>query len=1410
MDIVLEVRATSAKKTLKINKYFENAYLVDWWDWTTWNLTTHTTHTYATSGTYNIILSLTWWADRWTFQNVSKPLVPKDWTTVTEVKITSMPSLAGGFGANATAPWNYFFDHFNRNWAIESLSDESFKTDNIETAGYNFFSYFNSHWAITSLPEWSFKTDNIETAGYNFFSYFNSNWKLTSLPEWSFRFSTWLTTVGNEFFSYFNSNWALIRLPDESFKTENITTVGYRFFSAFNANWQLTSLPTWSFKIDNIETVGHSFFSAFNNGWKLRSLPVWSFNTSNITTAGGGFFEAFNGGWQLTSLPEWSFDTSNITTVGNNFFSSFNDGWKLWSLPVWSFKTENIKTAGEKFFSRFNYNWALTSLPAWSFKIDNISWSVGTWFFSSFNAYWALVRLPDESFKTDNISWSVGSTFFDFFNRNWALTSLPEWSFKIDNITIVGNNFFAAFNEKWALESLPAWSFKTENIKTVGDSFFHSFNLRWAITSLPEWSFDLSHITTVGNYFFSYFNSNWALIRLPEWSFDLSHITTVGNYFFSYFNSNWALIRLPEWSFDLSHITTVGNYFFSYFNNDWHIITIPDSFKLTSVAYNKTNAYYNAFNSSNYTFNRNVSELVEWITPPSSDRDTFSDNQLWKCGVDDNWLVNPNNACKPLVIYNSNGWSTTPSSVMVEKNTQILLPNVNREGYTFIWWYTELEWWERVWWYNSSYMVTEDIILYAHWEENPTVTFDANGWTTVPSQSMEKNEKITKPNNPKKEWWVFAWWYKDKELIDEWDFDNDVVTEDMTLYAKRGIWWITYIPEKELIKIQIWDKSYYIRDKNVWAEITWWLWDYMKFELIEYNLESYIQELSQNWQYATEEEMLNSPEFLWYCSEQFWKEITTFDGCVGEFNNTQSSLTEDSYFANEKSRWNYYFWWNNNSAKYEEFNFWDQNKVTLPETLVERWFTGAKIENLDAWWREWENNSNLCDASKWEYLPTANDWENVMTMWSNIRWYSIFWEDGSDYKVSYIYDDIKEFPFSMKEFQEELMIPEMWGIYKNWENLRRVEVPPLWTALDDEENLWLFYVVVSDDDWYFYELKKDSSLMDEISIYAWQVRCFVNPINVTFDSKWWSSVQSQELFVWDKVEKPSNPSKTWYTFAWWYKDENMIEEFDFDAETVSSEITLYAKWNEKQQEQPSWNNYSGWWGSRSSSPSKADTHGSAEDNPSVTKVTAPFERGAQESANDGSPISKGDTFTTQSVGVAERGSLGMENYNSNYSTEMQQAYNFAKANWITTQSNIKNANMDWKLTRIQMAKMLSYYAINVLGQKPDLTKWTHKFVDVSVGLDNKYDNWVSLAYNLWIMWQNMQHNKFRPNSYVTRAEFVTALSRMIYGIKDGTWKTKYYEPHMNKLKKEWVITNTNPNMKESRGYVMLMLMRSAK
>ena len=165
-----------------------------------------------------------------------------------------------------------------------------------------------------------------------------------------------------------------------------------------------------------------------------------------------------------------------------------------------------------------------------------------------------------------------------------------------------------------------------------------------------------------------------------------------------------------------------------------------------------------------------------------------------------------------------------------------------------------------------------------------------------------------------------------------------------------------------------------------------------------------------------------------------------------------------------------------------------------------------------------------------------------------------------------------------------------------------------------------------------------------------------------------------------------------------------------------------------------------------------------------------------------------------------------------YSTEFQQAYQFAKWNWITTMPTIQKAQMNTPLTRIAMAKMLSQYAVNVLWKAPDLSKWVVKFNDVTDKMDKDYDDGVTLAYQLWIMWQNMPWNKFRPNDEVTRAEFATALSRLLYSTSDWKYQStsKYYEPHMQKLKQEWIITNTDPKMKELRGYVMIMLMRSAK
>ena len=157
-----------------------------------------------------------------------------------------------------------------------------------------------------------------------------------------------------------------------------------------------------------------------------------------------------------------------------------------------------------------------------------------------------------------------------------------------------------------------------------------------------------------------------------------------------------------------------------------------------------------------------------------------------------------------------------------------------------------------------------------------------------------------------------------------------------------------------------------------------------------------------------------------------------------------------------------------------------------------------------------------------------------------------------------------------------------------------------------------------------------------------------------------------------------------------------------------------------------------------------------------------------------------------------------------FTVEFNNAYTFAYKAWITTTNSIQQANMTWKLTRIAMAKMLSNYAINILGKKP-ANKVVPNFPDVPKKMNEDYGWAVDLAYQLWIMWIWIED--FRPNDAVTRWEFATALSRMLYWTAD--W-TPYYSTHLNKLFKEWIITNSDPKINELRWYVMIMLMRSAK
>jgi uncharacterized repeat protein (TIGR02543 family) len=66
---------------------------------------------------------------------------------------------------------------------------------------------------------------------------------------------------------------------------------------------------------------------------------------------------------------------------------------------------------------------------------------------------------------------------------------------------------------------------------------------------------------------------------------------------------------------------------------------------------------------------------------------------------------------------------------------------------------------------------------------------------------------------------------------------------------------------------------------------------------------------------------------------------------------------------------------------------------------------------------------------------------------------------------------------------------------------------------------------------------------------------------VTFDSKGGSDVAKTAVQHGKKIAQPASPKRTGYAFAGWYKESTYATKWDFEKETVTQDMTLYAKWN---------------------------------------------------------------------------------------------------------------------------------------------------------------------------------------------------------------------------------------------------------
>ena len=165
---------------------------------------------------------------------------------------------------------------------------------------------------------------------------------------------------------------------------------------------------------------------------------------------------------------------------------------------------------------------------------------------------------------------------------------------------------------------------------------------------------------------------------------------------------------------------------------------------------------------------------------------------------------------------------------------------------------------------------------------------------------------------------------------------------------------------------------------------------------------------------------------------------------------------------------------------------------------------------------------------------------------------------------------------------------------------------------------------------------------------------------------------------------------------------------------------------------------------------------------------------------------------------------------SNVDPEVLAAYEWAYAHGITTIEWFENANPDGLIPRWHMAKMVTNFAVNVLGREiPSEIPVECSWWDTDWESEEIKD-YAEKACALWVMWIYMED--FLPNKILDRAELGTIISRLLwwdrYNVID-TNNRPYYVEHLKELKSEGIMTQIqNPEARrELRKWAWVMLMR---
>ncbi|HJJ33790.1 MAG TPA: InlB B-repeat-containing protein [Methanocorpusculum sp.] len=172
------------------------------------------------------------------------------------------------------------------------------------------------------------------------------------------------------------------------------------------------------------------------------------------------------------------------------------------------------------------------------------------------------------------------------------------------------------------------------------------------------------------------------------------------------------------------------------------------------------NGYFDAQSGSNQYYTADGSSARDW------------DKEAAAATLYAKWTANQYTVT--LDAKGGTGGSSTVTATYDAPMPPATMPTLT--GYTFAGWSPAV----------PATMPAENTTCVAQWTANQyTVTFDAQGHGTAPAEEkVNHGGKVSEPTAPTETGYTFGGWYKEAACTNAWDFENDTVTGNTTLYAK--------------------------------------------------------------------------------------------------------------------------------------------------------------------------------------------------------------------------------------------------------------------------------------------------------------------------------------------------------------------------------------------------------------------------------------------------------------------------------------------------------------------------------------------------------------------------------------------------------------------------------------------------